>query len=290
MIFSIGMNLKRWFLRKDKMHIRRYYITLLITIFLFAISGFESAFAATASKQINNVFNAVDGIKVKLKSKYGNVAVYTWDQPRVRITAVIKVDARNNREANEFLDRIDLEFKAEPDIIEIISNIPQLPVTYKKEGFFDFLKGDPETRVSIDVELWVPVRSDLDLETTKGEIKADGITGQIRASTTEKKIDLDNINGSIKAYTTESEIKAKLLSLNMDDIELSTSNSDIDLYIPDQSDITLQAKAVEGDIKSAFDIQKRGKYSKETVFGWINSGGINVKLYTRKGRINIKRS
>ncbi|MCP4727953.1 MAG: hypothetical protein GY863_23135, partial [bacterium] len=184
----------------------KFLIYILTAFSILVLPADNTSFAATEYSQKNFLCNAVDGMKVILRSKYGDVTVHTWEQPRVRVSATITVDARNNNEAQEFIDRIDVKFKADSQKVEIISSIPRIPVIYEKEGFFDFLKGDSEIEVDIDIQIWVPARSDLDLETTKGEIVANGITGQIRASTTEEKIDLDNINGSVKAYTTESEI------------------------------------------------------------------------------------
>ncbi len=62
------------------------------------------------TKEVDKIFDINEKGTVYIGNKYGNMNIKTWDKNKVEVHAVIKVDAKNQQQADEIFERIYVEF------------------------------------------------------------------------------------------------------------------------------------------------------------------------------------
>lgn len=120
--------------------------------------------------------------------------------------------------------------------------------------------------------------------TSDGNINAYNIKGEVYAHTSDGNISFDDLKGSLKAKTSDGYIKGSISEL-YEELDLSTSDGDIDVIIPDGLglDLELRGERISVDLDDY-----RRNTNKHKLYGTINDGGILVALSTRDGKISLR--
>jgi DUF4097 and DUF4098 domain-containing protein YvlB len=143
--------------------------------------------------------------------------------------------------------------------------------------------------VTVDFEVQVPAGIEFNGQTVNGEMSAEGLKGDVRAST---------VNGSVKVSTTglaEASTVNGSLYVQMgradwtNDLEFSTVNGGITLILPGQLNAELRANTVNGDIETDWPLTITGRFSQRRLRGTIGSGGRGLSLSTVNGEIRLKK-
>jgi len=248
------------------------------------------SFAASAKKQFNEVFAVLPGAKLFLQTRNSSVNITTWKNQQIRIDAELKVSGRSYREAQEFLDKIKIHTKLIENAINVITDFSGQQINTEKRGFFDtFFSASSDFQIEIVFRISVPEQIDINITTSLEPVEISGITGTIHVETSENRISLNGIKGAVTAYTTNAVIQANIIELSNAG-ELTTSNADINISLPENIQTTIQAKAFNGEVKCDFPIVRRGPFSEQIQYGWINGGGVMLYLYTVNGTINIRKT
>jgi DUF4097 and DUF4098 domain-containing protein YvlB len=127
----------------------------------------------------------------------------------------------------------------------------------------------------ISFELTVPAGTVLDLETTNGSIKADGIGADAKLETT---------NGSVNAtYASASGVRS---------IVLRSTNGSLNLALPTGARLgQVKMDTSVGRISSDWPLTiDRSNFVGAGVDQQLSSGGINVNLNTTNGSINLQKA
>ncbi|MFC1730338.1 DUF4097 domain-containing protein [candidate division KSB1 bacterium] len=260
---------------------------VLLCIFLTTFS----ANAATVKKQVVRLVDISPESKLTIVSRYSSIYVQTWASEQVRIEADLVVSGHSYRDAQQFLDKIQILIDELENNLSVRSKLPQLTVKAEKAGFFESLFNlSRDYSVDITFRVFVPDSIDLDITTTDGSVEVDNVSGTIQAMTSEGPIRLNRVRGPITAYTTNAGIVIFIADPEVDDIELSTTNADIELNLPGTAHIDVQARSIGGAIKSEFPLLQYGPFTDEVKYGWINGGGNRALLNTTNGDIEIKRA
>jgi hypothetical protein len=155
------------------------------------------------------------------------------------------------------------------------------------------------------------VHGDADIETSNGSIDIDNQEGSLRLHTTNAHIKAESRGGRFEAETSNGSIEGRLANLNtgwplraettnghidldveggLPDMHLTTSNSSIDLRLPDSASGRLIADTSHSDISSDFDLTTHGgTISKDHLEGQIGGGGPNIEINTSNGAIHIRK-
>jgi putative adhesin len=155
------------------------------------------------------------------------------------------------------------------------------------------------------------VHGDADIETSNGSIDIDNQEGSLRLHTTNAHIKAESRGGRFEAETSNGSIEGRLANLNtgwplraettnghidldveggLPDMHLTTSNSSIDLRLPDSASGRLIADTSHSDITSDFDLTTHGgTISKDHLEGQIGGGGPNIEINTSNGAIHIRK-
>ncbi|HUG41609.1 MAG TPA: DUF4097 family beta strand repeat-containing protein [Longimicrobiales bacterium] len=144
-----------------------------------------------------------------------------------------------------------------------------------------------DVRVEFVVE--VPARVRFAGATVNGDVDADGIGADVRASTVNGDVDV-RTTGFAEARTVNGDIMLRLgRSSFTQDVEFGTVNGSITIEMPEGLNADFRASTVNGSIDSDFPITVTGKVSRRSLRGTIGSGGPELRLSTVNGSIRLRR-
>lgn len=161
----------------------KHWLGVWTLVFLFA--GKASATIAEVkqefSKTINRAYSTTSNGMTALYNRYGKVNVHTWQENKVKIDITITVNASNQQEADEVLERINVNFtntagyvKAETVIADVSSSSsPWQKLTSVVRG--------SECDYKINYEVWMPVGNQLDLKNRYGNSFVGALNGKLYA-------------------------------------------------------------------------------------------------------------
>jgi len=233
----------------------------------------QAAFAAELHQKIDRTFDVLPGADVELTNVNGRITVKAWDQPRVKVVAVKKVEA----------PRQDLQKAMNELRVEMQPRNGGLVVTthYPNEGhgssFFDWLFGD-DIEAQVTYELTVPRTMNVTVDNTNGGIYVAEVAGKHELDTTNGRIEVTRCAGSVDAATTNGSIRAELVRVARNQpMHFETTNGRIEVSVPQDFAADIDASTTNGSIKSDLPIATR-TLDDNSLRGTINGGGTSIRL------------
>ncbi|HTI04376.1 MAG TPA: DUF4097 family beta strand repeat-containing protein [Gemmatimonadales bacterium] len=143
--------------------------------------------------------------------------------------------------------------------------------------------------VVVDFEVQVPAGVEFNGQTVNGQMSAEGMKADVRASTVNGSVrvtttglaEASTVNGSVYAEMGRADWK--------DDLEFSTVNGGITLILPGKLDTEVRATTVNGDIETDWPLTVSGRFNNRHVRGTIGAGGRGLSLSTVNGEIRLKK-
>ena len=127
-------------------------IAVLVTGLLSADNGPVREFSKTINKQFNM---PADGL-VELSNRHGKIDIKTWDQSAARISVKILVDAKDEEDAQEVFDRININFYNTSETVGAETEIED-----RRSSWWNW--GDNSDEFSINYEVFMPASANLDV-------------------------------------------------------------------------------------------------------------------------------
>jgi len=250
-------------------------------LFLLMAAG---AAAAELTETIDKTFDVRPGANVTLTNVNGRITVSAWDQPRVRVIAVKRVEA----------DKDDVQAAMKELRVDMTPRNGGLVITTKQpeeseglNGIFAWLTGD-RVEASVKYELTVPRTMNLDIENTNGHIVAKNVNGKLALETTNGGIDVIGCGGTLEASTTNGGIDAELTSVTKGQpLSFETTNGRIEVTLPSTLAVDVDADTTNGSIKTDLPIATKST-DRNSLRGAINGGGTPLRLRTTNGGIAIR--
>lgn len=98
---------------------------------LIALLGLLLPYSVSASalptkvyeKRLSETYPIEPDGRVKLENSYGEITVVTWNQPRVKIDVLIRVDARSEDDFQEVLERIEVAFRGGSNSVAAVTTV-----------------------------------------------------------------------------------------------------------------------------------------------------------------------
>jgi DUF4097 and DUF4098 domain-containing protein YvlB len=132
---------------------------------------------------------------------------------------------------------------------------------------------------------------DLRAHTSNGGIFIDNVDGYVKASTSNGRIEIKDTKGIMDLTSSNLGIEADIFNFKGDlgkDIEISTSNGGITLYINSSLDADLDISTSNGFISIDDDLDLILSLSKEKEkIGQLGDGGNKIDIHTSNGNIKI---
>jgi hypothetical protein len=165
----------------------------------------------------------------------------------------------------------------------------------------------PSTQRPVDLEIEVPVHTNLDLSTVNdGDIKVTGVDGEIEAGNVNGSITLVSVSGSVVAHTVNGKVAAQLVRVTPQKPMAFTSlNGAVDITFPPTTHANLKLRSDNGEVYSDIELKMMsqsasvedtrrdgGRYRVEVnkvIYGAMNGGGPDFDIRTFNGNIYVRK-
>jgi DUF4097 and DUF4098 domain-containing protein YvlB len=263
------------------------YIYQFFSVIFFTFAAGHSSFASTLEETFKKRIPLDEKTLLEVYNENGNINISSWDKDEVEITAYKKVHASSWDSAKKMMADLTIEINEFEDKIVVETNYPKR--NKRDGGFFSWLFGMGNGGVSVEYEIKIPKKLDLNLNSTNGGIYVKETQGLIRLETTNGKIEAEDITGSIRSVTTNGSIKAFFKNIFPDeDMSFKTTNGSIKIYLPEDTNAEIEARTTNGSVKCDLSVEESFYKSKRKLKCTINKGGPHIYLKTTNGSISIR--
>jgi hypothetical protein len=143
--------------------------------------------------------------------------------------------------------------------------------------------------VKVHFEVQVPAGVEFNGRTVNGEMSAEGLKADVKASTVNGSVRVST-TGLAEASTVNGSVYAQMGRANWDDeLEFSTVNGGITLVMPAKLDTEVRANTVNGEIESDYPLTISGRFGPRRLRGTIGAGGRSLSLSTVNGEIRLRK-
>jgi hypothetical protein len=149
----------------------------------------------------------------------------------------------------------------------------------------------------VDLDITVPVASNLEIHTRSGDVSIEGVNGQITLNTTSGNIEGDNLNGVFTVNTDSGDVELQHILLQGDssfksnngkiavqgdldpqgNYQFQTSSGDVKLTLPEHALFHLTPATNSGDVENGFEHTQDGNGPGPTLNISTDSGNITVQ-------------
>ena len=130
------------------------------------------------------------------------------------------------------------------------------------------------------------------LKTSNGRVRADGVRGNFSATTSNGSMDVTieelDAGRTLELVSSNGTVTAALRKFNNNPITVRTTNSSINVKLPEGVNADVRASTSNGSISSDFDVVTRTS-SKNRLDGRMGNGGALLDLTTSNGTVRLMR-
>jgi len=256
---------------------------VMILVAVALVAG--SVSASTLEETFDRTFDVRPGALFALNNTNGHIEIRSWDQPRIQVHAVKKVDSRDSDAAKKAMAALKIEPTVSADGLRINTVYPK---QNGAGGFFDWLAGS-NVSMGVEYEVTVPRSMNLNVDNTNGAIVITEVRGSHHLSTTNGHIELARCGGDVDAETTNGAIKAELDQVNPGkSIRLETTNGRITVGLPKSVAMRVDASTTNGSVNTDLPVTTT-EMRHHVLRGTVNGGGsAELHLRTTNGSISIE--
>lgn len=217
--------------------------------------------------------------RVSLSNVNGSITVEAWDRNEVKLEYVKTADSK------ERLADVEIKIDSKPEYFSIETKYDWKTMNnsgqWKNHG-----------NLQVDYHLSVPRGAVLnELETVNGSVTVSNFVNFTKVSAVNGSVNAANLRGTANLSTVNGEVAADFDQLEIGSkITLTTVNGRVNLVIPSDSNATLKADSLNGNISNDFGLPvRKGKYIGRDMYGRIGSGEVKIRLSSVNGGLSIGR-
>lgn len=230
----------------------------------------------------SRTYKVADKGRFELINVNGRITAEPTDGAEVVVEGKRTTKARSDEGAKDLLSKLEIREEVGDATVRVESRPPRL------SGFSSH---------QIEWTIKVPKGVVLDLRTTNGGVRLNGLANEIHAKTTNGGVKGVNITASVIEASAvnggvEFELSAPLDSTAS--IEMETVNGGVELSLPAESKATIAARCVNGgvnvdNLEIARDEEQSDFDKRRRLNGTMNGGGAKVNLSTTNGGVRLSR-
>jgi len=165
----------------------KYALVLCLTIPLATMANDEQSKGKyNKEKTINKEFDVNPTDLLKVKNRYGNVTISSWDEDRVVMEIKIKVSGNNEDKVQKKLDQITIEFDDSGDMVSA-------KTVFAKGKSWSW--GKSNTSMQINYSIKAPVKHSVHLSNDYGAIIIDRIDGHAKIFCDYGRLEIGELRG-----------------------------------------------------------------------------------------------
>jgi DUF4097 and DUF4098 domain-containing protein YvlB len=253
-------------------------------------------------------FTVSNRASVRVDTNDGSVSITTGDTKQVEFRVEYQGYVLNKS--------LDIESSQQGDEVELTARIPNK---------WHFSLG---TIRRLHIEVRMPKDADLQVRTGDGSIKAVGLSGTIDLHSGDGSIIVSSLKGAVRLHTGDGTIEGRDLDGKCDAVSgdgrirltgrfdvlsvksgdgsvgvealhgskldsgwnISSGDGGIDVALPGDLPVNIDASTSDGHISSDIPITMEGIISKSRVRGKMNGGGSTLTIHTGDGSIHLKQA
>jgi hypothetical protein len=231
----------------------------------------------------SRTYKVADKGRFELINVNGRITAEPGDGAEVVVEGKRTAKARSDEGAKDLLSKLEIREEVSDSTVRVESRPPRL------SGFSSH---------QIEWTIKVPKGVIVDLRTTNGGVRLNGLSNEIHAKTTNGGVKGVNIIATvIEASAVNGGVEFEL-SAPLDSgasIEMETVNGGVELSLPAESKATIAARCVNGGVNvENLDIDREAQQSdfdkRRRLNGTMNGGGAKVNLSTTNGGVRLART
>lgn len=201
----------------------------------------------------------------------GGVAVEGWDRDEIRVQAKVVAHGRTEAAAREIAGRIRIDTDG-----EIHADLPDVG---RKEWAY------------VSFRVFVPRRSNLDLEAHNGGIAIEGVEGDIDFDTQNGGVRLTDLAGNVEGRTTNGGLRIELTgeAWRGDGLDVETTNGGVKISVPEAYSAELETRTVNGRLRIDFPVTVEGDIGRRLTTT-LGRGGKTIRAITTNGGVKIAKT
>jgi hypothetical protein len=204
----------------------------------------------------------------------GGVAVFGWDRDSIAVVARIQASARDEGAAQQLADGVRIEAAGRA----IRARGPEA-------GRWEHW--------SVSLDVYVPRRSDLSIETVNGPLRVEAVTGTLRLRAQNGPVDLVAVAGDVNARVQNGPLSVELAGAGWQGagLDAEAQNGPVRLAVPEHYDAELETGTVNGPMDLAFPltVTVQGRLT-HRIRATLGRGGAPVRVVTTNGPLTIRRA
>ena len=228
-------------------------------------------------------FNVGASARLRVESENGQIIVRgEGSGSSIRVTATI-----------ENLQRVSYTATQEGDTVTVVADVANGPAWFNRDA-------------GTHLEITVPERIELDLETSNGQVTVTGVSGPVTVATSNGRIEIAGVSGTVQARSSNGRIALDGVSgpvtaeTSNGAISLSgtippgsvnrlrTSNGGVTVVLVDTPSLDLNARTNNGRVQVDRPITTSGAPDPTHLVGVIGAGGPQMEIQTSNGNITIQ--
>lgn len=141
------------------------------------------------------------GSKVEVNNDRGDISIVAWDEPRIKVVADKRVTANNENEAQRIHERVKPTITAAGRVI-----------TVSAAGVTGGDNSPWSPSLRSNLQIFVPRKADLKLQTRHGAVTVDAREGQIEVNASHGSVTLRDIKGSARVNLSHGDLRVETLT------------------------------------------------------------------------------
>ncbi len=258
---------------------------LLILVVLIPVLGFTTIHLKTKYEKstiFKKTFNVDANTLLKIKNRYGNVDIATWDKNIINIEIVITVKGNNEDKVERKLKDIYVEFTQSSNVVSAKTVIEK---SYRNWGWWG---SNNRLNYSINYTVKMPASNSLNLTNDYGAISLDKLNGAAKINSDYGSFNIGELNN------TDNQINADYLSTSsigfINKAVINTDYSKLNIDKANRVDLNADYTTTQiGDIKNLKYSCDYGSLKVDKVNSLEGSGDyISLRIGTLSKLLDIK--
>jgi hypothetical protein len=228
---------------------------------------------STASDDWTRSYPLAPGGELQLVGATGSIEVTGGDGPGVEVRAERVARASSDEAARELLPRIEIREDITPDKIVL-----------ETEGLSGLVIG---VEVAVNFHVTVPASARVQVR-TRGGVTVSNLSGRTVVAATNGAVTVKGSSGGLEVRAVNGDVTADLAALGSEPVEIRSTNGNLTLTIPRDTNAYLLANFTNGKVDMQdLAYEAVGEQTRRRLRGRINAGGTPIELTTVNGNIQI---